>query len=156
MEDLNYKLLLQISNNKLQITNYKSSGIDHNVDELLVGLVTQINLRREARSKTCKVSTDKMMILRTNMRIKMFTMLSTLIINDLQGVNDHDHDDEDEDDYNNVNGDVQRPARCRGLFLFFPSDTKGQKLSRSTTITPMTSIEEWVKNAIFQDLILDW
>ena len=99
----------------------------------------------------------------------MFTMLSTLIINDLQGVNDHDHDDEDEDDYNNVNGDVQRPARCRGLFLFSPSDTKGQKLSRSTTITPMTSIGEWVKNAIFmtstgervknaifQDLILDW
>ena len=98
----------------------------------------------------------------------MFTMLSTLIINDLQGVNDDD-DDEDEDDYNNVNGDVQRPARCRGLFLFLPLTQKGQKLSRSTTITPMTSIGEWVKNAIFmtstgervknaifQDLILDW
>ena len=41
------------------------------------------------------------------MRIKMFTMLSTSIINDLRGVNDHDDKDEDEDDYNNVNGDVQ-------------------------------------------------
>ena len=101
----------------------------------------------------------------------MFTMLSTSIINDLQGVNDHDDKDEDEDDYNNVNGDVQRPARCRGLFLFLPLTQKVQKLSRSTTITPMTSIGEWVKNAIFmtstgdgervknaifQDLILDW
>ena len=93
MEDINYKLLLQISNNELQITNYKSSGIDHNVDELLVGLVTQIRLRKEARSKTCKVSTTKMMILRTSMRIKMFTMLSTSIINDLRGVNNHDDND---------------------------------------------------------------
>ena len=105
------------------------------------------------------------------MRIKMFTMLSTSIINDLRGVNDRDDKDEDEDDYNNVNGDVQRPARCRGLFLFLPLTQKVQKLSRSTTITPMTSIGEWVKNAIFmtstgdgervknaifQDLILDW
>ena len=92
------------------------------------------------------------------MRIKMFTMLSTSIINDLRGVNDHDDkdEDEDEDDYNNVNGDVQRPARCRGLFLFLPLTQKVQKLSRSTTITPMTSIGERVKNAISQDLILDW
>ena len=149
-----YKLQTTITNLKQQITNYKSSGIDHNVDELLVGLVTQIHLRREARSKTCKVSTTKMMMLRTSMRIKMFTMLSTSIINDLRGVNNND--DKDEDDYNNVDGDVQRPARCRGLFLFLPLTQKVQKLSWSTTITPMTSIEEWVKNAIFQDLIRDW
>ena len=90
LQIIRYKLQTTFTNHELQITNNKSSGIDHNVDELLVGLVTQIHLRKEARSKTCKVSTNKMMILRTSMRIKMFTMLSTSIINDLQGVNDHD------------------------------------------------------------------
>ena len=58
------------------------TGINHNIDELLVGVIKQIRLREEKqeRKKDTKVTWDSILSFRFSMTMRIRAMITTIMV----------------------------------------------------------------------------